>query len=135
MRALQNRNLASDVEVVEVGTAGLGLLDLIDGFDRLILVDAIVTGAEPGTIHELRGDDIASTAHLGAGHDADLPTVIALGRKLAGDRMPGEVVAIAVEAADVERISMSLSSKVEAAVAVAAARIEELCSSEDAVGG
>ena len=115
------------MDVTEIGTAGLGLLDLVRGYERLILIDAIVSGAKPGTVHVLSGADVARASHLGPGHDADLPTVLALGEKLAADQMPQEVVVVAVEAADVFTVSTELTPDVEAAVAEAAVTVEQLC--------
>ncbi len=126
-RQLQDRISSEHVDVIEIGTAGLGLLDSIGGYDRLILIDAIVTGATPGNVHQLEGVDVACASHLGPGHDADLPTVIALGKKLAGENMPRDVTVIAVEAADVITVSTHLTPAVEAAVPKAAARVAQLC--------
>ena len=128
MRELRNHRDAEHVDIIEIGTAGLSILDHVRGYDRLILVDAIVSGAEPGTVHELRGADLAATTHLGPGHDADLPTVLALGEKLGAELMPREVVVVAVEASDVLTVSTHLTPKVSAAVARAAALVDSLCS-------
>ena len=87
-----------------------------------------MTGAEPGTVHVLDGADVARASHLGAGHDADLPTVLALGEKLAGDQMPREVIVVAVEAVDVLSVSEHLSPAVEAAISNAVRKVEQLCS-------
>ena len=38
------------VEIVDVGTPALDFIDLLDGLDLLIVVDAIRDGAEPGTV-------------------------------------------------------------------------------------
>lgn len=127
VRQLEDRSLSESVDVVELGTAGLGLLDSVRGYDRLILVDAIVTGATPGTVHVLNGADVARASHLGPGHDADLPTVLALGEKLAGDQMPQKVFVVAVEAVDVNTVSTQLTPAVEAAVSEAAMKVEQLC--------
>jgi len=122
------------VDVVELGTAGLGLLDAVRGYDRLIIIDAIVTGAEPGTVHVLDGVDVARASHLGPGHDADLPTVLALGKKLAADQMPQDVIVVAVEAADVVTVSTFLTPAVNAAVSEAAAKVEQLCACNGSMG-
>ena len=127
VRQLGDRSLSESVDVVELGTAGLGLLDSVRGYDRLILVDAIVTGATPGTVHVLNGADVDRASHLGPGHDADLPTVLALGEKLAGDQMPQEVIVVAVEAVDVNTVSTQLTPAVEAAVSEAATKVAQLC--------
>jgi hydrogenase maturation protease len=132
VRELKRRLTVENVDIIEVGTAGLSILDFVRGYDRLVFVDAIVGGAKPGTVHELRGAEVARASHLGPGHDADLPTVLALGEKLAGERMPDEVIVVAVEACDVATVSTNLTPEVRAAVADAAALVETICSEESA---
>jgi len=123
-RRLRERGTLDGVDVVELGTAGLALLDLVEGYDRLIVLDAIVTGAAPGTLHTLVGEEVARAAHLGAGHEADLSTTLALGRRLPGGRMPDEVVVLAVEAADLHTFREELTPEVEAAVPSLLAALE-----------
>lgn len=113
------------VDFVELGTAGVALLDHVDGYERLILVDAIVTGGQPGTLYELTGKEVAFSAHLGVGHEADLPTVLDLGQKLS-KIMPREVVVIAVEAADLDSFSESLTPQVEAVMPDVLKKVEKL---------
>lgn len=134
VRELKGRLTVENVDVIEVGTAGLSILDYVRGYNRLVFVDAIISGCEPGKVHELRGEDIAKTSHLGPGHDADLPTVLALGKKLAGERMPDEVIVVAVEASDIVTVSTNLTPGVRAAVADAAALVETICSEESVSG-
>ncbi|MDA8217829.1 MAG: hydrogenase maturation protease [Dehalococcoidales bacterium] len=88
------------VEFVEASVAGLGVLDLIAGHDRVIVVDAIQTsGGSVGDLYELSPGDILSTPRLASPHDVDLGLALELGRhfELA---MPEEVVIYAVEVAD-----------------------------------
>ena len=50
--------LPESVDVVESRGAGLDLLDLLEGYDRALLLDAIMTGKHPpGTILEFSADD------------------------------------------------------------------------------
>ena len=123
---LQKCSLPTDVEVVELGTAGLGLLDIISGYDRLIILDAIVSGAPPGTIFELRGDDMSKTVHLSAGHEADLPATLALGRKCMEKCMPENITVIAVEASELTTFSEHLTPDVKAAIPEVLERVMEL---------
>jgi Ni,Fe-hydrogenase maturation factor len=60
------------------------------------------------------------------GHEADLPTVLALGERVLGRKAPGEVVVVAVEAEDLTTFSESLTPRVEHAVAGAVRVIEGL---------
>lgn len=122
-RKLKEESYAESYDIIELGTAGLSLLDYVEGYDRLIIVDAIVTGAPPGTVHELRGEDVTKTAHLGDGHESDLPTTLALGRRL-GKHMLKDVVIIAVEAAGLDDFSEQLTPEVEKAIPEALARIK-----------
>ncbi|MBW2457085.1 MAG: hydrogenase maturation protease [Deltaproteobacteria bacterium] len=120
---LRCRGLPAGVEAMELGTGGLALLDVLSGYDRLVIVDAIVSGAAPGTVIELAGDDVSRTEHLGEGHEADLPTLLELARRGLGADMPTEVVVVAVEAGDVLRITEELSPAVAAAVDEAVERV------------
>lgn len=121
-RRVQALPPCDNVTVLELGTGGLALLDYLDGHDRLIILDAIVTGATPGTIFELGGEDAAATVHFGGAHEADLPAVLSLARKLA-KRMPEEVIVIAVEAGDITTFSETLTPEVAAAVPEVLARV------------
>lgn len=46
------------VSVVDGGTCGMDMLDLIASHDHLIAVDAVKTGAPPATLTVLRGDAV-----------------------------------------------------------------------------
>lgn len=116
------------VEVIELGTAGLSLLDFVEGFDRLVIIDAILTGAAPGTVHELTGEEVAKTVHLGVGHEADLPTALSLGQKLSR-HMPADVVVVAVEAADTTTFSEELTPEVAFAIPEVLERVERIVGS------
>ncbi|MGX9416899.1 HyaD/HybD family hydrogenase maturation endopeptidase [Vibrio sp. RC27] len=48
----------SGVEVVDGGTAGMELLDYIASRDHVIIIDAVLTGADPGTVVVLKDDDV-----------------------------------------------------------------------------
>jgi hydrogenase maturation protease len=100
------------------GTGGSALIDIIEEGDRLIIIDAIVTGAPPGTIHELSVQDILSTApiHLTSSHDIDFLTILGLGKEVLGKKIPSEIMIIAVEAADITTFSEECTAPVKAAV-------------------
>jgi len=45
------------VEVMDGGTLGLDLLPKLEGIGRLLMVDAVETGGEPGTLVRLVGEE------------------------------------------------------------------------------
>ncbi len=122
-RAVKEDARTRHVDVIELGTAGIALLDFIAGHDCLIIIDAVYSGAEPGTLHDLNADEIACCAHLDSGHDADLPAVLALGNELKGADMPESVLVLGVEAEELTRFSEELTPRVAAAIPRVVTRI------------
>jgi hydrogenase maturation protease len=105
------------VEFDEAYCGGLGLMERLVGYDRVILVDAIVSGEPPGTVRTLGVDDLP-TQHSGSAHDVTLPAALAVGRE-AGARLPrGEAIRlVAIEAADVTTLREGCTAPVSAGVA------------------
>ncbi|HEY7026061.1 MAG TPA: HyaD/HybD family hydrogenase maturation endopeptidase [Gemmatimonadales bacterium] len=99
------------VELVDGGTWGMQLLPMIEDADRLVLLDAIRTGAPPGTVTELQRDELPRyLSHKLSPHQIDLREVLALA-ELRG-RLPQYTVAIGAEPERVE-LSLALSPTVE----------------------
>jgi len=86
------------VEVVEASLGGMVLLDLVAGFDKVIVVDAIMTEDErpAGFVYELGLDDLGEIVQPYASHALDLQTTVRLGKKL-GHKMPETVKIYAVK--------------------------------------
>jgi hydrogenase maturation protease len=105
-----------DVEVGEDYWGGLRLMERLVGSDRAIVIDAICTGAPPGTIHCLTPDAIP-TQRSASAHDVNLPTALALGRQ-AGLPLPEErnILLVGIEAEDVLNFGESCTPAVAAAV-------------------
>ena len=87
-----------DVEVVAWSGDPMGLLDRWAGFDRLVLIDAVVSGGEPGTTRRY-GPDAPFAEGAGAStHGFGLAAALALGRALG--RLPERVEVWGIEAAE-----------------------------------
>lgn len=109
-----------EVEVSEDYWGGLRLMERMAGYDRAIVVDAISTGAPPGTIHKL-GVASIPTQHSASAHDVNLPTALALGRQT-GVPLPRDedILLVGIEAEDVVTFGERCTPAVEAAIAPAA---------------
>jgi hydrogenase maturation protease len=114
-----------DVEVSEDCWGGLRLMERMIGFDRAIIIDAMQSGAPPGTVRRLTPDAIA-TQRSASAHDVNLPTALEFGRK-AGAALPANehILLIAVEAQDVLTIGKKCTPEVEAAIPVAVKAVIE----------
>jgi hydrogenase maturation protein HypF len=105
-----------DCEVIAADRPGATLLDLIDGAEAAILVDAVQSGNAPGVIHEFDFDELdRANAYLFSSHDLGLVTAIQLARKL--DRAParGRIIGLEVSGRATAQPE-SLSSEARAAL-------------------
>ena len=116
-----------DVTVMEASLAGLNVLDLLVGYDRAIIVDAIQTqGGKIGTIYRLNLDSFKATRHAASTHDVNLATALELGKRL-GLALPQKIDILAIEVADTGRFSEECTPEVaEAIPACVEMIIEEL---------
>ncbi len=113
---LRQLALPEDVEVTTSEVAGLRLLELLRGYRKVVIVDALASGdRSPGDIARFSGDDFRGGARYSSAHSIGIRTVLDAGERMGYD-MPHEVVAYAVEAEDVETFGEELSAPVAAAV-------------------
>ena len=105
-----------DVEVDEDFWGGLRLMERLAGYGRAIVIDAIITGAEPGTIHHLTPDAIP-TQRSASAHDVNLPTALEFGRQ-AGLPLPENknILLIGIEVENVLDFGETCTPAVQAAV-------------------
>ena len=117
--------LPETVDVVESGGGGLDLLDALEGYDRALLLDAILTGKHPpGTILEFSAEDFKKDDPPSP-HYAGLPTVIQLSESL-GIRFPTIFQIVAVEVENSYEVLEGLSQPVETALPAVIERAEEI---------
>jgi hydrogenase maturation protease len=117
--------LPETVDVVESGGDGLDLLDVLEGYDRAILLDAILTGKHPpGTILEFSAEDLKKD-DAPSPHYAGLPTVIQLAESL-GIRFPMIFLIVAVEVENPYEVVEGLSRPVETALPAIVERVRSI---------
>jgi hydrogenase maturation protease len=104
---------------VESSASGLRLLEVITGYDKLIIIDAIQTkDGQAGEIYRFTPGDFVDTCHSTSPHSVNLVTAIELGKKL-GEPLPQQIVIFAIEVADVANFSDRCTPKVEKAIPLA----------------
>lgn len=119
------------VTVTEASAGGLRLMEMMIGYDRVILVDAFMggNGNEPGTVYRMTLDDlrnVSPTQHSACAHDTTLVTALDLGMRM-GLHLPEEIIIHAVEVENVIDFSEEPTPAVAAVIPeVAAAVLAEL---------
>jgi len=102
-----------ELEVIETSEAGIALLDLIAGYDKLVIIDSVKTGQEkPGKVYKLRLEDLKPTVDSASSHGVDIATAFELGRGL-GYRMPKYISLYAVEIKDNTTFGEDCTEEVE----------------------
>lgn len=125
--------LPTQVDVLESGIGGLSIVQqLMDGYEGLIIVDAVVRGAAPGTlvVAEPHVDEPGSLSaeewrtQFSNLHLAEPSRVLLMAR--ATGVLPPRVLLVGCEPETCDEGIFGLSPSVEAAVRVAAERVREL---------
>lgn len=103
--------LPPGVELVDGSAAGLPVIGLIEKAERLLILDAVHIGAEPGAVVRLGEEDlreISGGAHV---HELGLPDLVSALRLLG--RMPEQLVLLGIQAESVA-LGTELTPAVEA---------------------
>lgn len=102
-QVLQQRDdLPSYVTVIDGGTDGLGLIPVMEAYRRVILVDAVPMGVEPGTIRRFTWDEIKLNmrAQLFSLHETGITEALVLAETL--NCLPLEVVFYGIQPHNME---------------------------------
>jgi hydrogenase maturation protease len=120
VRLLQ-REVPRDVQAVEVGTAVLDALHLVEWADRILAIDAMQAGGDPGTIYQCGVEDVANEAVKASLHEVDLLAAL---RFLTSGHRPA-IAILGVEPGTIAA-GLDLSASVQAALPQLVAAAKDL---------
>lgn len=110
---VKNPNITLD----EAVTGGMNLLELLLGYDKAIIVDAVKTeDEENGEVKRIPLGNF-STMHSCNPHDVSLIEAIEIAKKIGEDRIPQEIIVIGIMMKEIPcEFGEELSKKIAAAV-------------------
>ena len=124
IRRLQEREPIADVEVMEVGTAGIRLAqELLTPCDRLIIVDAMNRGGAPGTVYVVQVESVDPAGEVDL-HLAVPARALAVAKALRA--LPPEVFIVGCEPGEVDELTTELTPPVQAVVDAVLEHIDRL---------
>jgi len=128
IQELQRRGDPEGVEAVDAGVGGLTLIGLLEGADRVLLIDAARMGEPPGTLRvfPLKGGGAAQPAHLSL-HEISLRPVLDFADALG---IRPEMVLLGVEPEVVAPgcgLSPAVEKAVPKAIELALEYVEAIC--------
>lgn len=132
-RVLEGGPLPDGVELIETGIGGMSVVQrLMDGFDAIIVVDAVDRGEAPGTIWVMEPDvpapdsldreewrSLFQNLHL-----AEPYRIFLMAKSLGA--LPPVIRLVGCQPADIDAMDERLSPAVAAAVPIAARRVREI---------
>ena len=100
------------LDVEQTNEAAIALLDLITGYDKLIIIDSIKTKqGKPGELYKLKLEDFRPNLDFSSSHGIDIATAFEVGQGL-GCNMPQCVSIYAVEIKDNSTLSEQCTEEV-----------------------
>ena len=121
--------IPDNVQVIDGGTSGMEMIEDLSDLDLLVVIDVVKTGAAPGTVVKIAGDDIPVFFRRKLSpHQIALPDVLA-SLELLGT-MPREIVVLGVEP-----VSLELGMEMTPTVAEKIPRLVDMALTELAARG
>ncbi|MBU7018168.1 MAG: hydrogenase maturation protease [Theionarchaea archaeon] len=115
-----------NADIKEAYTGGFALLDVILGYDTVIIVDAVKKGGKPGTVSVLREDEIRRALHASSIHDVSFSEAVSLGRTLFPEEMPSKIIIVGIEVTNTETFSEQPTEPVQRAIPEAVSMVMSL---------
>jgi len=115
VREIEKHLRDPNVVVKEASLGGLELLELMKGYDHLILIDAMQTGEhEVGTLIKLRAEDLKGGSAMSR-HQVSFSDALELGRRLNMD-LPEKIDIYGIEVMDIYTLEESCTPEVRARI-------------------
>ncbi len=112
-RKLLELDLPLHVEVIEAGTPGLNLLNIMEPGEDVIIIDAVITGDEEGTLRIFSEDDLPKPSQMPmSAHHVAIPETIALGRQVQPELMPSSIKIWGIEIKPPILMKFEMSEKI-----------------------
>ena len=119
IKALENEKLPAHVHLMDGGTGGLHLLSWLQGYDRIIMIDATLDNNPPGTVRLIQPRYATDFPPLGLKDMIDAMILT--------DDLP-ETHLIVISALNINEVGMDLTPEVKAAVPKVIRMIQEIIS-------
>ncbi len=120
-----------EMDTFELALGSIDLIEQILDYDRVFIIDAVKTGAEPGTIFKVNlaiGDEHPEISYS---HGVDLFTTLELAQTLYPDEMPKNVIVYGIEAQNLVKFDLKCTEPVRLAVKIITDEIHRIMVGED----
>jgi len=110
---LKKFELPENVQVCDGATSGIAILNFLEDADRVIIVDAVKGGGEPGTVYRFGIEEAKDRKEMLSLHDIDFVMAYKVSKDILG--LTDNITIIGIEPEKIQS-GLELSEKVEKAV-------------------
>lgn len=111
------KEFGMDVDIFEVSSAGFSLVDILEGYHKVLILDSIPSSGESGgSIIELQKEDLKKQYSISP-HYVGIPELIELANRLE-IKFPYEFKALAIEIKESGVIREGLSEEIESKIPI-----------------
>lgn len=109
LEELEKSDLPENIKLIDIGTSSLDILHQLEGIDKVIIIDAVKSGNEPGVVYRLTEKDLLyPDLNFLSLHELKLEHTLSIGKKILGKKFPKEIIIFGVEVERIEgRIELS----------------------------
>ena len=127
LRGAPQGETGGDITIEVLSLGGIRLMEYLIGYQRAILIDAMMSGEAPGSVIVSDLSEISDTSafHITSAHDTSLTNALQLG-KIMGADLPEQVTVVGIATNHVYDFSEELSLPVTGAISKAAQIVIEL---------
>jgi hydrogenase maturation protease len=119
IEALRKQVKNPNVTVETATTGGMNLLDMIRGYEKVILIDAVKRqGSPPGEVKRFELSDFHSV-HSCNPHDVSLSEALQLAKQIGETLLPSNIILIGITVHNTYEFGEQLSSTVASAIPIA----------------
>ena len=110
---LRKEKLPENVDILESERGGIYLLDLLEGYDKAFIIDAVITETGiPGEIYKTTLEEYQYQPKPNSLHTVDIMTALKLYRQ-ENIKVPDDIVIFSVEVKNIEEFGEGLTHEVE----------------------
>jgi hydrogenase maturation protease len=110
------KEVKPEIDTVDVGLGSLEILEYMQGYDVVYIIDAIESGGSPGTVYKVNLTDGQSPPIITHSHGVDLVSTIKIGQLLYPEKLPKKIILLAVEAEDTLTLGEEPTKKVKQSI-------------------
>jgi hydrogenase maturation protease len=129
IRELERRGMPEGTRLIDAGTGGMDVMFHLEDTQRVILIDAAQTGAAPGQIYRVPGEQLATLPppdNLSL-HNFRWQHALAVGKMIYKDRFPTDISVYLIQVASLDfglELSPAVRAGAEQVVALIADEVE-----------